>query len=51
MQYFCPKCDQRFDVDGTCPEDHCDLLPVETAEDLIGRVVDGRFEIIRLLAT
>ena len=49
MQYFCPKCDQRFERDGQCPEDRCDLLPVETAEDLIGREIDGRFEIVRLL--
>jgi len=49
MQYFCPKCDQRFELDGTCPEDRCDLLPVETADELVGREIDGRFEVLRLL--
>ncbi|MBN2361724.1 MAG: serine/threonine protein kinase [Deltaproteobacteria bacterium] len=52
MRYFCPVCDKRFDTDvGECPEDHCALLPVDDPAGLVGREVDGRFEVIELLGS
>jgi serine/threonine-protein kinase len=50
MQYFCPKCDQRFDTDhAPCPDCQADLLPLETAADLVGREIDGRFLVQQFL--
>ena len=49
-RHLCPKCDAVFD-DGTrvCPHDGEDLIPLRDPDGLVGRVVDGRFEVKRLL--
>ena len=50
MKYFCPQCDRVFEDDlGVCPDDQSGLLAFDDASDLIGKVIEGRFEIQKLL--
>ena len=53
MRNFCPTCDRDFDEDlAVCPHDGSALLPIDDVDDhdpLIGRVIDGRYEIRKLL--
>ena len=50
MKYVCPQCDHIYNEDiGVCLNDDSDLLPYEDASDLIGKVIEGRFEIQKLL--
>jgi hypothetical protein len=50
MPFLCPTCDARYETDlGSCPKDGDHLVPFKDPEGLVGKVVDGRFEVKRLL--
>jgi len=50
MRYLCPKCDRQYDEAlGTCPEDGEDLVPLKDPDGIVGKTLDGRFDVKRLL--
>jgi serine/threonine protein kinase len=50
MPFLCPTCDARYETDlGTCPKDGDHLVPFKDPDGLVGKVIDGRFEVKRLL--
>ena len=52
MTRVCPDCGRRFDSDVVeCPDDRSPTFLVERELDLIGKDLDGRFEVLELLGT
>ena len=50
MPFLCPTCDARYETDlGTCPKDGDHLVPFKDPDGLVGKVIDDRFEVKRLL--
>jgi serine/threonine protein kinase len=52
MERVCPTCNKKFHEDLTnCPDDGSPLFISETKTDLVGKEIDGRFKVIKLLGT
>ncbi|MBM4386242.1 MAG: serine/threonine protein kinase [Deltaproteobacteria bacterium] len=50
MERFCPTCNKRYPGETTyCPEDGSPLFIHETYSDLVGKEIDGRFKVLKLL--
>ncbi|NOZ00651.1 MAG: serine/threonine protein kinase [Deltaproteobacteria bacterium] len=50
MTRVCPECGRRFDADVLeCPDDGAPTFMVDKEADLIGRDLDGRFDVLELL--
>lgn len=50
MRKLCPRCDREFEGEvDRCPDDGGDLVPLRQNDELVGRTIDGRFDVRKLL--